>query len=70
MDQLLRLTFTKRILFSATKVSLVVGTLQLIKGKCLNLNAFIKSFDNRFRQERLNTHWFLSPDDTKPKIEA
>lgn len=27
MDQLLHLTFTKRILFSATKVSLVVGTL-------------------------------------------
>lgn len=33
-------------------------------------NAFIESFNGRFRQECLNTHWFLSLDDAKSKIEA
>ena len=33
-------------------------------------NAFIESFNGRLRQECLNTHWFLSLDDAKFKIEA
>jgi putative transposase len=33
-------------------------------------NAFVESFNGRFRDERLNTHWFLSLDDAKAKIEA
>lgn len=33
-------------------------------------NAFIESFNGRLRQECLNTHWFLSLDDAKSKIEA
>jgi putative transposase len=31
-------------------------------------NAFIESFNGRFRQECLNQHWFLSLEDTKSKI--
>ena len=33
-------------------------------------NAFIESFNGSFRDECLNTHWFLSLDDAKEKIEA
>jgi putative transposase len=33
-------------------------------------NAFIESFNSRFRQECLNEHWFLSLEDAKEKIEA
>jgi len=33
-------------------------------------NAFIESFNGSFRDECLNTHWFLSVDDAKEKIEA
>lgn len=33
-------------------------------------NAFIESFNGRLRQECLNSHWFLSLDDAKFKIEA
>jgi putative transposase len=33
-------------------------------------NAFAESFNGRFRDECLNTHWFLSLDDAKAKIEA
>lgn len=33
-------------------------------------NAFIESFNGRFRQECLNEHWFLSLDDARDKIEA
>ncbi len=33
-------------------------------------NAFIKSFNGRFRQECLNQHWFLSMEDSISKIEA
>lgn len=33
-------------------------------------NAFIESFNNRFRQECLNEHWFLSLEDAKEKIEV
>lgn len=33
-------------------------------------NAFIESINGRLRQECLNTHWFLSPDDAELKIEA
>ena len=33
-------------------------------------NAFIEAFNSRFRQECLNTAWFLSLDDAKSKIEA
>ena len=32
-------------------------------------NAFIEAFNGRFRQERLNTHWFLSLADTREKLE-
>ena len=30
-------------------------------------NAFIESFNSRFRQECLNEHWFLSLDDARVK---
>jgi putative transposase len=33
-------------------------------------NAFIESFNSRFRQECLNQHWFLSLNDAQEKIEA
>jgi len=33
-------------------------------------NAFIESFNSRFRQECLNEHWFISLDDARQKIEA
>jgi len=33
-------------------------------------NAYIESFNGRFRQECLNEHWFLSLDDTRDKVEA
>lgn len=33
-------------------------------------NAFIESFNGSFRDECLNTHWFLSLKDAKEKIEA
>jgi len=33
-------------------------------------NAFIESFNGSFRDECLNTNWFLSLEDTKEKIEA
>ena len=33
-------------------------------------NAFIESFNGSFRDECLNTNWFLSLDDAKEKIEA
>jgi putative transposase len=33
-------------------------------------NAKVESFNGRFRQECLNTHWFLSLDDARRKIEA
>jgi putative transposase len=32
-------------------------------------NAFIESFNSRFRQECLNQHWFLNLNDAKEKIE-
>jgi putative transposase len=32
-------------------------------------NAFIESFNSRFRQECLNQHWFLSLDDAREKAE-
>ena len=32
-------------------------------------NAFIESFNSRFRQECLNQHWFLSLNDAKEKVE-
>jgi putative transposase len=32
-------------------------------------NAKVESFNGRFRQECLNTHWFLSLDDARHKIE-
>lgn len=32
-------------------------------------NAFIESFNGRFRQECLNQHWFLSLEEAKSKIE-
>jgi putative transposase len=33
-------------------------------------NAFVESFTGRLRDECLNTHWFLSLDDARAKIEA
>ena len=33
-------------------------------------NAFVESFNGRFRDECLNTHWFLNLADAKGKIEA
>jgi len=33
-------------------------------------NAFIESFNGRFRQECLNTHWFMSLADAREKVEA
>ena len=33
-------------------------------------NAYIESFNSRFRQECLNQHWFLSLEDARVKIEA
>ena len=33
-------------------------------------NAYIESFNGRFREECLNTHWFLSLNDARGKIEA
>jgi Transposase and inactivated derivatives len=33
-------------------------------------NAFIESFNGRFREECLSTHWFLSLEDAKSKIEV
>lgn len=33
-------------------------------------NAFIESFNSRFRQECLNQHWFLSLEDAQVKIKA
>lgn len=33
-------------------------------------NAFIESFNGRFRQECLNQHWFLSLEDAELKIKA
>ena len=32
-------------------------------------NAFIESFKGNFRIECLNTHWFMSLDDTREKLE-
>ncbi|WP_189071132.1 integrase core domain-containing protein, partial [Deinococcus radiotolerans] len=32
-------------------------------------NPFIESFHGRFRDECLNTHWFLSLDDARRKVE-
>lgn len=33
-------------------------------------NAYIESFNGSFRDECLNTHWFMSLDDAREKIEA
>lgn len=33
-------------------------------------NAFIESFNSRFRQECLNQHWFLSLEDARSKVQA
>jgi putative transposase len=33
-------------------------------------NAFIESFNGKFRAERLNAHWFMSLDDAQRKCEA
>ncbi len=33
-------------------------------------NAFVESFNGRLRDECLNTHWFLSLEDVRTKIEA
>ena len=33
-------------------------------------NAFVESFNGRLRDECLHTHWFLSLDDARTKIEA
>ena len=33
-------------------------------------NAFIESFNGKFRTECLNAHWFMSLDDARRKMEA
>ena len=33
-------------------------------------NSFIESFNGKFRMECLNTHWFMSLDDARSKMEA
>jgi putative transposase len=33
-------------------------------------NAFIESFNGKFRDERLNEHWFTSSVESQEKIEA
>ena len=33
-------------------------------------NAFVESFDGRLRDGCLNTHWFLSLEEARAKIEA
>ena len=33
-------------------------------------NAFIESFNSRFRQECLNQHWFLDLEDARDKIKS
>jgi putative transposase len=33
-------------------------------------NAFIESFNGKLRAECLNTHWFMSLDDARAKLEA
>ena len=33
-------------------------------------NAFVESFNGRLRDECLNTHWFLSLEDARAKIDA
>jgi putative transposase len=33
-------------------------------------NAYIESFNGRFRQECLNEHWFMSLDDAREKVES
>lgn len=33
-------------------------------------NAFIESFNGKFRAERLNAHWFMSLEDAQEKLEA
>ncbi len=33
-------------------------------------NAYVESFNGRFRDECLNTHWFLSLEDARAKMEA
>ena len=35
-----------------------------------NQNAFVESFNGRFRDECLNEHWFVSLADAEEKIEA
>jgi len=32
-------------------------------------NSFIESFNGKFRAECLNTHWFMSLDDARSKLE-
>jgi len=45
-------------------------TLRLIEPGKPNQNAFIESFNGRFRDECLNEHWFLNLDHAKVIIEA
>jgi putative transposase len=45
-------------------------TLRLIEPGKPNQNAFIESFNGRFRDECLNEHWFLSLEHVKTVIEA
>jgi putative transposase len=33
-------------------------------------NAYVESFNGRFRDECLNQHWFVSLDDARTKIES
>jgi hypothetical protein len=46
------------------------GTGAIIPGAIMPDNAFIESFNGKFRAECLNTHWFMSLDDARVKMEA
>ena len=45
-------------------------TLHFIDPGKPNQNAFIESFNGKFRQECLDTHWFTTLDDARREIEA
>jgi len=46
------------------------GTLRLIEPGKPNQNAYIESFNGRFRDECLNEHWFTSPTHAQVVIET
>lgn len=60
--------FTSRVMLSwAHRRGIVLAFIR--PGKPVE-NAFVESFNGRFRDECLNQHWFLTLDDAKYRIEA